>query len=41
MLWSVSDAPDKSNSSFSLCQLSQSGLGLPDRDYYFDDDKKV
>ena len=32
-------SPDKSNSQHSLCNLYQSGLGMPDRDYYFDADK--
>ncbi|ALO14754.1 Neutral endopeptidase [Salinivirga cyanobacteriivorans] len=29
-------SPDKINSDFQIPQLSQSGLGLPDRSYYFD-----
>ncbi len=29
-------SPDKMNSDFQIPQLSQSGLGLPDRSYYFD-----
>ena len=32
--------PDNKNSDHSLCQVSQGGLGLPDRDYYFDEDKE-
>jgi len=36
----IYSSPDKSNSSHSLAVLWQSGLGLPDRDYYFDADKK-
>ena len=35
----ISASPDNKNSLHTLCQLSQGGLGLPDRDYYFDDDK--
>ena len=31
---------DKKNASHSLCTITQSGLGLPDRDYYFDADKQ-
>jgi putative endopeptidase len=31
--------PDKSDSNHSICNFVQSGLGLPDRDYYFDEDK--
>ncbi len=30
-------APDYGNSSMNIAQLSQGGLGLPDRDYYLDD----
>ena len=33
-------SPDNKNSDHSIAQLSQGGLGLPDRDYYFDDDKE-
>lgn len=33
-------SPDNKNSDHSLCQVSQGGLGLPDRDYYFDEDKE-
>eukprot|EP01038_Epipyxis_sp_PR26KG_P004814 gene4814-6744_t len=40
VLFSIHDTPDKSNSDHSLCSLYQSGLGLPDRDYYFDKDKE-
>lgn len=39
-LFSISSSPDKSNSDHSLCSLYQGGLGLPDRDYYFDEDKE-
>lgn len=35
-----SAAPDKANSGWYIAQLSQGGLGLPDRDYYFDEDKQ-
>ena len=38
-LFSIYSSPDKKNSGHSLCSVSQSGLGLPDRDYYFDADK--
>eukprot|EP01034_Spumella_vulgaris_P023830 gene23830-30105_t len=38
-LFHIHSSPDKSNSDHSLCSLYQSGLGLPDRDYYFDEDK--
>jgi putative endopeptidase len=37
--FSVGAEPDAKNSSHSIAQLAQGGLGLPDRDYYFDDDK--
>lgn len=33
-------SPDNKNSDHSLCQIGQGGLGLPDRDYYFDEDKE-
>ena len=32
-------SPDKKNAAHSLCTVTQSGLGMPDRDYYFDEDK--
>jgi putative endopeptidase len=35
----MSSSPDKVNSNFTIGTISQSGLGLPDRDYYFDEDK--
>jgi putative endopeptidase len=35
----VGASPDNKNSDHCICQLGQSGLGLPDRDYYFDEDK--
>jgi putative endopeptidase len=38
--FAVGVSPDKMDSDHSIAQLSQSGLGLPDRDYYFDDDKE-
>jgi putative endopeptidase len=33
-------SPDNSNTDHSILQVSQGGLGLPDRDYYFDEDKQ-
>lgn len=38
--FSISVSPDKMNSDLSIAQLSQGGLGLPDRDYYFDEGKQ-
>ena len=38
-LFSYSFSPDNKNSDHCIAQLGQSGLGLPDRDYYFDEDK--
>jgi putative endopeptidase len=35
----IGSSPDNKNSDHSIAQIGQSGLGLPDRDYYFDDDK--
>lgn len=40
VFFSLSSSPDKSNSNHTIASLYQSGLGLPDRDYYFDLDKK-
>lgn len=37
--FSTGPSPDAKNSDHTLCNLSQGGLGLPDRDYYFDEDK--
>jgi putative endopeptidase len=37
--FNVYSSPDKVNSNFTIGTISQSGLGLPDRDYYFDEDK--
>lgn len=39
VLFSLYSSPDRTNSEHSIANLYQSGLGLPDRDYYFDDDK--
>ena len=38
--FAIGASPDNTNSDHSLCQVYQGGLGLPDRDYYFDDDKE-
>ena len=37
--FSMGASPDNTNSNHSICQIAQGGLGLPDKDYYFDDDK--
>lgn len=37
--FSVSESPDKDDPKWTILQLGQGGLGLPDRDYYFDEDK--
>ena len=39
-LFAMYSSPDKKNSKHSLCTITQSGLGMPDRDYYFDADKE-
>ena len=39
-LFAMYSSPDKKNSKHSICTLTQSGLGMPDRDYYFDADKE-
>jgi len=36
----VGSSPDKKDSNHCIAQLGQSGLGLLDRDYYFDEDKE-
>ena len=33
-------SPDNKESGTTICQISQGGIGLPDRDYYFDEDKE-
>lgn len=38
--FSVGASPDNMNSEHSIAELAQGGLGLPDRDYYFDEDKQ-
>ena len=40
LLWAPSVEPDDKDSSRYLLRLHQSGLGLPDRDYYFNDDER-
>mmetsp|Transcript_23519 Transcript_23519/g.65278 ORF Transcript_23519/g.65278 Transcript_23519/m.65278 type:complete len:725 (-) Transcript_23519:130-2304(-) len=40
LLFGVGVSPDKMNSEHSIAELHQAGLGLPDRDYYFDEDKE-
>jgi putative endopeptidase len=37
---SIGVSPDKMDSDHSISQVSQGGIGLPDRDYYFDKDKE-
>ena len=37
--FNTSASPDNAQASHTLCQISQGGLGLPDRDYYTDEDK--
>ena len=39
ILFGIYAMPDKSNSEHTLANIGASGLGLPDRDYYFDADK--
>ncbi len=34
-------APDQKNSSLNILHVGQTGLGLPDRDYYFSDDASI
>jgi putative endopeptidase len=37
--FSIGASPDNNNSDHSIAQVAQGGIGLPDRDYYFDEDK--
>ncbi|KAL1523279.1 hypothetical protein AB1Y20_018229 [Prymnesium parvum] len=39
VLFAATEGPDDKKSEWTLLQLQQAGLGLPDRDYYFDEDK--
>ena len=39
-LFSIGAGPDKKDSDRSIAQVSQGGIRLPDRDYYFDEDKE-
>jgi len=38
--FSFYESPDKKQSEWSIAQIGQGGIGLPDRDYYFDEDKE-
>ena len=38
--FAIGSGPDKKNSAWSTGQIYQGGLSLPDRDYYFDEDKE-
>ena len=38
-LFNIDEGADSKDSKMTRCTLTQSGLGLPDRDYYFDEDK--
>ena len=38
--FSIGASPDNNDSNHSIVQIAQGGLGLPDRDYYFDEDKQ-
>lgn len=40
LFFGIGVGPDNSNTDHSILQVSQGGLGLPDRDYYFDEDKE-
>jgi len=40
IFFGVGVSPDNANSEHSIAELGQGGLGLPDRDYYFDEDKQ-
>ena len=38
--FSIGASPDNINSDHTITQVAQGGIGLPDRDYYFDEDKE-
>lgn len=38
--FSIGASPDKMNSEHSIAEVAQGGISLPDRDYYFDEDKE-
>ena len=38
--FAIGAGPDKKNSDHSIAQVAQGGIKLPDRDYYFDEDKE-
>jgi putative endopeptidase len=38
--FAIGSGPDKKNSEWSTAQIYQGGISLPDRDYYFDEDKE-
>ncbi|GMH49438.1 hypothetical protein TL16_g00516, partial [Triparma laevis f. inornata] len=40
VLFSYGDTIDKKNSNMTIAGIYQAGISLPDRDYYFDEDKK-
>ncbi len=40
-LFSFGVGPDDKNVSKEICQFGQGGLGMPDRDYYFDKDERT
>jgi len=39
--FSIGASPDAKKSELSIAQVAQGGIRLPDRDYYFDDDKEA
>ena len=39
VFFATGEGPDDKNADWSIIQMHQGGLGLPDRDYYFDEDK--
>jgi putative endopeptidase len=39
VFFDIHSSPDKTNSEHSMCNLYQSGLGMPDKDYYIEKDK--
>eukprot|EP00928_Gymnodinium_smaydae_P052928 TRINITY_DN3704_c0_g1_i1.p1 TRINITY_DN3704_c0_g1~~TRINITY_DN3704_c0_g1_i1.p1 ORF type:complete len:695 (+),score=182.86 TRINITY_DN3704_c0_g1_i1:124-2085(+) len=40
VFFAIDEGPDDKQSEWTLLQMYQGGLGLPDRDYYFDTDKE-
>jgi len=38
--FSIGASPDNKKSDMTICQIAQGGIGMPDKNYYFDEDKE-